>query len=487
MANNVTQTYGASRFPNMDICAKSGTAEVGGARRPTPGSPASSGGGDALRLCGAGGKRRRRVLCGGQRGRQGSGCHRQRILIRKREQDERQEKGSAVSDQETDEQRSYRHGIGIRAVPGPAGDGAGAAGGLGGRCLRRGGNFQLPLRAGGAAQGQGEYLLQSAVGTAGADHLPGGLRGAGRQAAAGAVKQKNGGIRWIPAAFSYSETVSSSKVRGTSTGAGAPSGSSWRLTFSWPTGNRSVDAEGNSPADGIGPVERLDGVELGELENGGDPQQPQAAGAHQGHQHGHDGVADAAQAAHHHVHHAAEGIGGADDAHPHQSGLNDRGTGGVDGQQYPTCQRGGVAQHQPHHQYAALGADHDLADAVVVTGAVVLAGEGNGGLVHGVHRHVYELLNVGRSGVAGHDDLTEGIDGGLDHHVGQGEENPLESGGQADAEDLPHGLGVEPHLLEIQVQRAGILHHAAEHQGGGDALGRSRWRWPHLPRPACRR
>ena len=29
MANNVTQTYGASRFPNMDICAKSGTAEVG--------------------------------------------------------------------------------------------------------------------------------------------------------------------------------------------------------------------------------------------------------------------------------------------------------------------------------------------------------------------------------------------------------------------------------------------------------------------------
>lgn len=31
--------------------------------------------------------------------------------------------------------------------------------------------------------------------------------------------------------------------------------------------------------------------------------------------------------------------------------------------------------------------------------------------------------------------------------------------------------GVEPHLLEIQVQRAGILHHAAEHQGGGDALG----------------
>lgn len=29
MANNVTQSYGTGRFPNMDICAKSGTAEVG--------------------------------------------------------------------------------------------------------------------------------------------------------------------------------------------------------------------------------------------------------------------------------------------------------------------------------------------------------------------------------------------------------------------------------------------------------------------------
>ena len=32
MANNVRETYGSSRFPNMDICAKSGTAEVGGGK-----------------------------------------------------------------------------------------------------------------------------------------------------------------------------------------------------------------------------------------------------------------------------------------------------------------------------------------------------------------------------------------------------------------------------------------------------------------------
>lgn len=34
MAHNVTAQYGASRFPNMDVCAKSGTAEVGAARPP---------------------------------------------------------------------------------------------------------------------------------------------------------------------------------------------------------------------------------------------------------------------------------------------------------------------------------------------------------------------------------------------------------------------------------------------------------------------
>lgn len=34
MAENVQKTYGASRFPNMDICAKSGTAEVGEGKTP---------------------------------------------------------------------------------------------------------------------------------------------------------------------------------------------------------------------------------------------------------------------------------------------------------------------------------------------------------------------------------------------------------------------------------------------------------------------
>jgi peptidoglycan glycosyltransferase len=34
MAENVEKTYGTKRFPNMQICAKSGTAEVGADQKP---------------------------------------------------------------------------------------------------------------------------------------------------------------------------------------------------------------------------------------------------------------------------------------------------------------------------------------------------------------------------------------------------------------------------------------------------------------------
>ena len=34
MARCVAETYGAGRFPNMDLCAKSGTAQVGGEKEP---------------------------------------------------------------------------------------------------------------------------------------------------------------------------------------------------------------------------------------------------------------------------------------------------------------------------------------------------------------------------------------------------------------------------------------------------------------------
>ena len=58
---------------------------------------------------------------------------------------------------------------------------------------------------------------------------------------------------------------------------------------------RQVGDECDRPGDGIGPEDRLDDMETGEVEQGGDQQQTEAADANEGREHGEDGVADAAE------------------------------------------------------------------------------------------------------------------------------------------------------------------------------------------------
>ena len=53
----------------------------------------------------------------------------------------------------------------------------------------------------------------------------------------------------------------------------------------------------------------------------------------------------------------------------------------------------------------------------------------------------------------------------------RGEQDALEAGGQPHLQDLSHGPGVDAQLPQVQVQGAGVLCHAAQHQSGGDALG----------------
>ena len=86
MANNVTETYGTKRFPNMELCAKirhGGGGDGTDASRLVRGLSAERG--CTLRLCGAGGKRRRRKRRGRNGGRQGAERDRQRILKKKKE------------------------------------------------------------------------------------------------------------------------------------------------------------------------------------------------------------------------------------------------------------------------------------------------------------------------------------------------------------------------------------------------------------------
>ncbi len=50
-----------------------------------------------------------------------------------------------------------------------------------------------------------------------------------------------------------------------------------------------------------------------------------------------------------------------------------------------------------------------------------------------------------------HDRGAKGIDGRLDHHVGQAEHGALQTGGQADLDDLQHGFLVEAQMPQIKV------------------------------------
>lgn len=70
----------------------------------------------------------------------------------------------------------------------------------------------------------------------------------------------------------------------------------------------------------------MDGVERRDLEEDGDPENPQAAGSDQSDHHRRQGVADAPDGAYDDIHQSAEGVEGADYPDTVHSGGNDGGT-----------------------------------------------------------------------------------------------------------------------------------------------------------------
>ncbi len=361
MAENVVRTYGAERFPGMDLCAKSGTAEVGQGKKPhawftgflrDPETPYAfvvlvENGGGGSSVAGS-------VAARGFRGCPGAGCHGKRILKKP-------------------------------------------------LCTTSTQRFFLPDS--GSCGLRGQAAPEMAHGKEDADEMGG---------------------------------------------------------------------AGKEPGDGIGPVNSLDGVIGGDLEHRGDPDQPQAAGTDQCDHHGQDGVADAPQRSHGHVHYAADGIGETYDVQPLHSAGNDCGRVGVKLQQLRAEKHHSAAQKDADSNDAALGQRQHPPDAAVVPGAQILAGEGDVGLVEGIHSHIDEIFQAGGGGAAGHHDLTKGVDGALDHHVGKGEQNALESGRQSHTQDLAELDRVDLQLAQVQADGTAFPHETADHQKCGDALGDDR-------------
>ena len=70
-----------------------------------------------------------------------------------------------------------------------------------------------------------------------------------------------------------------------------------------------LSTEGDGPGDGIGEEQTLGCMKGGNLENGGDPQNPQAADTQNGNDHGFHGSTHAPQGTGGYIHQAAEEIG----------------------------------------------------------------------------------------------------------------------------------------------------------------------------------
>ena len=73
-------------------------------------------------------------------------------------------------------------------------------------------------------------------------------------------------------------------------------------------------------------------------------------------------------------------------------------------------------------------------------------------------------------GVACHDIAAEGIDGGLDEDIGDGEDGALQAGGDADLEDPDKLIPMQPELPGDNVIAAVGFQHAPQYQSGGDVL-----------------
>ena len=139
-------------------------------------------------------------------------------------------------------------------------------------------------------------------------------------------------------------------------------------------------------------------------------------------------------------------------------------------QQDLTAKVSAAAQEQAHHSDAEQAVAHDAVEVVVPAGTHVLAGKGHGRLRKGIHAGVDEALEVGCGRVSGHDRGTKGIDGRLDHHVGQAEHGALQTGGQADPDDLQHGFLVDAQMPQVKVHGTLFLDQQHRDHNGGYRL-----------------
>ena len=108
----------------------------------------------------------------------------------------------------------------------------------------------------------------------------------------------------------------------------------------------------------------------------------------------------------------------------------------------------GHAHHLGHDQAAQNAKARAAPGAVVLPGAQVLADKGGQGQREAVDGQEAEALDLGIGAAAGHGHGAVEVDGGLHDHVGDGDDGILNSGGDAQREQLTKRPGMKAHLPE---------------------------------------
>ncbi len=155
------------------------------------------------------------------------------------------------------------------------------------------------------------------------------------------------------------------------------------------------------------------------------PQNSKTANTNQRNQHWHNRIAHAAQYAYHNIHSATKRIGRRYNSHPAHTCCNHRAAGRV----YPQKKRCKCqfqkACNQTYSDGAHLASCQNLVDSADSPCSHILTGKRNRRLIKSIHREINKILHVAGRRVSCHDSRAKRIYGGLNHHVGQGENHPL--------------------------------------------------------------
>ena len=230
--------------------------------------------------------------------------------------------------------------------------------------------------------------------------------------------------------------------------------------------------EGNEPGDGVGYVQTLRCMELRDLENGVDPANADAADTQDGNDHRNEGFSKTPKGAGGNIHQTADKIREADETEPeHTVADGFRRVGDVQRQQGRSKEISQGTQSQTHDGRTSETDPQGLGHPLVLPCAGILAHEVYGGLVEGIQRNVDKAFDVASGSVAGHEYIAEGVDGGLNQHIGNGEQGTLNTGGQTNPQHFGKLQSVKPHFLQFQTAGIGTLHQSPHHQYGRNALG----------------